>query len=145
MHLDSIITPRRLNPRHHLLLRNQMINPLQQPQQTLHAPTPLIQHLVRIPRPRKRHHPRWPIDLRIHRLRRHQRTDIRFRLLLVQVKQLRQSVHLDAGVIFRDDADVVLDDALAQVLPTGVGFGVVRVVVGCGGEDVRGAEVGAEA
>ena len=36
----------------------------------------------------------------------------------------------------------MFDDAVAEILPAGVGFGVL--VVGGGGEDVGGAEVGAE-
>lgn len=54
---------------------------------------------------------------------------------------MRETGELDARVVFRDDAHVVLDDALAQVLPSGVRFWVG--VFGGGGEDVGGAEVGA--
>lgn len=53
-----------------------------------------------------------------------------------------ESAHLDPRVVFGDDTDVVFDDALAEVLPALVGFGVG---VGRGDvEDVGGAEVGAE-
>ena len=128
-----------LNPRHHLLLRNQMIDPLQQPQQAPHTPAPLIQHLIRAPRFRKTDHPRWTIDLCIYRLRRHQLANILFRLFLVEIQELAQPAHLDASVVFRDDTDVVLDDALAEVHVAGVGFGVLGG--GGGVEDVGGAEV----
>ena len=50
---------------------------------------------------------------------------------------------MNPGVIFRHDADVVLDDAFSEILPAGLSFGVV--FVGDGGEDVGGAEVVAEA
>ena len=136
----------RLYPSHHLLLGNQMINPLQKPQQTLHAPAPLVQNLIRIPGLGKRDDSRGPVDFGIDRLGRDELTDVAFRLFLVQIEQLGESVHLDAGVVFRYDADVVFDDPLAEVLPAGVGFGIF-LVRGCGpsGEDIGGAEVGAEA
>ena len=51
---------------------------------------------------------------------------------------------MDAGVVFGDDADVVLDDTLAEVAPAGVGFGIVGGNGGRGGEDIGGAEVRAE-
>lgn len=131
-----------LNPRHHLLLGNQMIDPLQQSEQTLHAPAPLVQHLVRIPRLGETHHPGRTIDFGVDRLRRDQLTDIRLRLLLIQIQQLREPRHGDAGVVFGNDADIVLDDALAQIEEAGVGLGVFGR--GCVGEDVGGAEVGAK-
>ena len=137
----------RRNPRHHLLFRNQMIDPLQQSQQALHAPTPLIQHLVRIPHLGETDDPSRAVDLRVHRLRRHQLADVRLRFLLVEIEQLGEPAHLDARVVFGDDADVVFDDAFAEVLPALVGFGVGGVGGGGGGgrvEDVGGAEVGAE-
>ena len=127
-----------------------MIDPLQQAQQTLHAPAPLIQHFIRIPDPLKTDDPGGSVDLGIHRLRRHQVADVLLRLHLAEVEQGAQPVHLDAGVVFRDHADVVLDHALAEVFPARVGFGVGGSLVGVGGgvggrfEDVGGAEVGAE-
>lgn len=55
-------------------------------------------------------------------------------------------MHLYAGVVFRNDADVVFDDALAEVLPARVSFRIFLVRGrGGGGEDVGGAEVVAEA
>ena len=117
-----------------------MIDPLQQAQQALHAPTPLIQHIVRISGLRKTDDPRGAVDLRVHRLRRHQLADVLLRLFFAEVEEFGQPAHLDAGVVFRDDAHVVLDDALAQVFPAGVGFGIGGGVR-CGVEDVGGAEV----
>ena len=49
---------------------------------------------------------------------------------------------MDSSVVFGYYADVVLDDALAEILPAGLSFGVV--LVGFGGEDIGGAEVRAE-
>lgn len=136
----------RLYPSHHLLLRDQMIDPLQQAQKALHAPAPFVQHFIRISSLGKRDDSRRPVDLGVDRLSRDQLTDVAFRLFLVQVEQLSEPAHLDAGVVFRNDANVVFDDALAEVLPTGVGFRIFLVRGrGRGGEDVGGAEVGAEA
>ena len=54
-----------------------------------------------------------------------------------------QAGHADAGVVFCDDADVVLDDTLAEVQPAGVRFGFFALFRR-GGKDVGGAEVGAK-
>ena len=136
----------RLYPRHHLLLRNQMINPLQQSQQALHIPAPLIQHVVRAPRLREAHHLRGAVDLRIHRLVRHQLRQVLLRLVGLEIEQRRQTRHLDARVVARHDAHVVLDDALAQVEPARVRLRVAaplpRRIGLARGEDVRVAEVG---
>ena len=112
MRLDRVIA-HGLYASHHLLLRNQVVDSLQQPQKTLHAPAPLVQDLVRIPRLGEGDDPRRPVDFGIDRLGSHELTDVAFRFFLVQVEQLGESVHLDAGVVFRDDANVVLDDSLA--------------------------------
>lgn len=136
----------RLYPSHHLLLRNQMIDPLQKAQKALHAPAPLVQNLIRIPGLGKRDDSRRPVDFGIDRLGRDELTDVAFRLFLVQIEQLGESVHLDAGVVFRYDANVVFNDPLPEVLPAGVGFWVFLICGwGCSGEDVGGAKVGAEA
>lgn len=140
MCLDGIITYR-LYPRHHLLLRDKMINSLQQAKQTLHTPTPLIEYLIRIPRFRKRHHSRRSVNLGIHRFRSDELADITFRFLFVQIEELGKSVHLYPGVVFRYDTDIMLDDSLSQILPPRMGFGIFWVF-GCG-EDVVGAEMGA--
>ena len=148
MRLDRIVdgTTHRLYPRHHLLLRDQMIDPFQQAQEALHAPTPFIQHLVRVARLGERDDAGRAVDFGVDRLGRDELADVAFRLVLVQVEQLGESVHLDAGVVFGHDADVVFDDAFAEVLPAEVGFGVfVSRGRGRGGEDVGGAEMGAEA
>lgn len=117
----------RLYTSHHLLLRDQMINPLQQAQKTLHTPAPLVQNLIRIASLGERNDSGGAVDFGIDRLGRHELTDVALRLLLVQIEQLGESVHLDARVVFRNDADVVFDDALAEVLPAGVGFWIFLV------------------
>ena len=124
-----------------------MIDTLQQAQQALHAAAPLIQHLVRVSYFGETDHARRAIDLGVDGLGGDQLADVLLRLLLVQVKKLSQPGHLDARVVFGNDADVVLDDAFAQILPAGVGFGVEGggSVRGRGREDVGAAEVGAEA
>ena len=111
--LDRIIIAHGLDTSHHLLLRDQVVDPLQQAQKTLHAPAPFVQDLVRVSRFRERDDPRGPIDLGVDGLSRHQLTDVAFRLFLVQVEQLGESVHLYPSVVFRYDADVMLDDTLA--------------------------------
>ena len=141
MSLNTFSALFRLNISHHLLLRNQMINPLQQPQQPFHTPTPLIQHLVRVSRLRETDYSRRPIDLRVYRFRGDQLRDVRFCLVLVEVQQLRQSPHLDACVVFRHNADVMLDDSLTYVFPASVGFRIVWG--GRSGEYIGGAESGA--
>ena len=112
MRLDCVIADG-LNASHHLLLRDQVIDSLQQAQKALHAPAPLVQDLIGVPSLGERDDPRRPVDFGIDRLGRHQLTNIAFRLLLVQVEQLGEPVHLDAGVVFRYDANVVLNDPLA--------------------------------
>ena len=57
-----------LQPCHHLLFGDKMINPLQMPQQAPHITAPLVQYLVRISRLPKRYYPGWPIYSGIHRL-----------------------------------------------------------------------------
>lgn len=131
-----------LNPRHHFLFGNQMINPLQQPKQTLHAPTPLIQHFISISRLRKTHQSRRPIDFRIDRLRSYKLTDIRLRLIFIQIEQLRQAAHLDPSVVLGNDPDVMFNDTLPEILPARMGFGVFRRDGWRRGENVCGAEVG---
>ena len=109
---------RGLDPSHHLLFGDEMINSLQQPQQTLHTPTPLIQDVIRIPRLRKAYNPGRPIDLRIHGLGSDQFADVFFRLVFVEVKKLREPGHLYPRVVFRNDSDVVFNDALPKILPS---------------------------
>ena len=125
-----------------------MIDTLQQAQQTLHTATPLIQHLIGIPHLCERNDPCGAIDLGVDGLGRDELADVGFGFVLVEVEELREAAHLDARVVFGDDADVVLDDAFAEVLPAVVGL-VVGGEGGRGGrgggvEDVGGAEVGAE-
>ena len=139
------VVAHRLYPSHHLLLSDQVVNSLQQTQQALHASTPFVQNLIRIPRLGKRDDSGGPVDFGVDGLGRDQLANVAFRLFLVQIEQLGKPVHLDASVVFRNDADVVLNDPLAEILPAGVGFWVF-LVRGCrrGGEDVGVEQVGAE-
>lgn len=137
------LLPSRQNPSHHLLLRDEMVNPLQQPKQTLHVTAPLIQHIVRIARLSKVDQPRRTINLRMDGLRRYQLADVLLRLLLRQIEQLRQPAHLDARIVLRDDADVVLDHAFPQILPAAVGL-VISSLTWLRTEDISLAELRAE-
>ena len=112
-------------------------------QQALHIRTPLIQHIIRIPRLRKVDNPGRTINLSIHRLRSNKLADILLRLILSEVEELSQARHLDTGVVFCDDTDVVLDHALAKVLPALVSL-LVGGLVSCSVEDVGAAEMGTE-
>lgn len=134
---------RGLNPRHHLLLGDQVIDSLQQAQEALHAPAPLVQHLVGVARLGETDHFGGPVDLGVDGFGGDELADVGFRFVFVQVEQLRQAAHLDARVVLGDDPDVVLDDALAEILPARMGFGVRGGDRGCG-EDVRVAKVAAE-
>lgn len=123
-----------------------MIDALQQAQQALDAAAPLVQHLVGSARLGEADHAVRPVDLGVYRLGRDELGDVLLRLLGVEVEQLRQAREPDPRVVAGHHADVVLDDALAQVLPPRVRFrvlGGVFAAAGGGGEDVRGAEVAA--
>lgn len=138
-------TTDRLNASHHFLLGDQMVDALQQAEQALHTPAPLVQHLIRISRLGETNQSRRAVDLGVDRFGRDELADVGLGLVLVEVEQLRQTTHLDPGVVFGHHAHVVFDDPLSEILPARVRF---RVVVGrnggCGGEDVGGAEVWTE-
>lgn len=134
----------RLNPRHHLLLGNQVIDALQQAQQALHVEAPLIQRVVGVARLGEADDALGTVDLGVDRLGRDELTDVLFRLVLRQVQQLRQALRADPRVVLGDHAHVVLDHALAQVLPALRGLRVRGLGRGGGVEDFRGAEVRAK-
>ena len=145
MRLDRVVG-HGLYTSHHLLLGDQVVDSLQQAQKALHAPAPLVEDFVRVAGLGKRDDARGPVDFGVDRLGRHELADVAFRLFFVQIEQLGEPVHLDAGVVLRYDAHVVFDDPLAEILPARVSFRVFLVGgCGCSGEDVGGAEVGAEA
>ena len=120
-----------------------MIDPLEQAEQALHVEAPLVEDVVGVAGLREADDAGWPVDLGKHRLGRHQLADVLLRLVLGQVEQLGEAAHLDARVVLGDDADVVLDDALAQVLPPlkGLVFVVILCLVV---EDVGAGQVGPE-
>ena len=134
--------PHGLDPSHHLLLGDQVIDALQQAEQALHAPTPLVQHLVSIPGLGEADDPGRTVDFRVHSLGGHELTDVGFSFVFVEIEKLRQTAHLNARVVFRYDADVVLNHSFAKVLPAGVSFGVS--CAGGIGKDVGSAEVRAK-
>lgn len=95
------------------LFRDQMIDSLQQPEQAFHIPAPLVQHIIRTIRLLEADESCRPINLRVDGLGRHKLAYVLLRLLLVEIKQLRQTAELYTRVVFGDDAHVVFDDALA--------------------------------
>lgn len=98
---------------HHLFLGNQMVDSLQKAQKALHASTPFVQHFVCIPGFGKGNYSRRPVDLGIDRLRGYQLTDIAFCLVLIQIEQLGESMHLYPGVVLRYNTNIVFDNPLA--------------------------------
>jgi len=113
-----------LDASHHLLLGDEMINALQQTQQALHVAAPLVQYVVCVSRLRECDYARGPVDFGVDGLCRHQLADVLLRLVFGEIQQLCQPRDLDACVVLGNDANVVLDDTLPQVLPP-----LVRLVV----------------
>jgi hypothetical protein len=116
-----------LDSSHHFLLGDQMVDSLQQPQQALHVPAPLVQYIICVSWLGEVNDSGWTIDLSIYGLRSHQLADVLLRLIFCEVEKLGQAGHLDAGVVFGDDSDIVLDDALAEILPSLVSFLICRL------------------
>ena len=133
----------RLDPGHHLLLCNEVIDPLKQTQETLHVEAPLVQNVVGIARLGEAHNPRRPVDFGINRLGCHQLADVLLRLVLSQIQQPRQPVHPDPCIVLGHHPYIVLNDPLAQVLPPLESHLVVGLAL-LGVEDLSVAEVGAE-
>ena len=131
---------RRLDPSHHFFLCDQVIDSLQQTKQALHVSAPLIQHIIRISRLGKVDNPGRSINLGIHRLGGNQLANVLLCLIFRQIEELSQARHLDASVVFRDDADIVLNNTLTKILPSLVGLWVGGLS-GSGIEDVGAAEV----
>ncbi|KAI7052585.1 PCI-domain-containing protein [Hortaea werneckii] len=140
--LSSRLLLRGLNPRHHLLLGNQVIDPLQQTQEGFHVARPLVQNLVCIAFLLETDDAGGAVDARVDRLGGDEVGDVLLRLRGGEVEELRQARKGDARVVFGDDADVVLDDALAEVEPALVALGFLRV--GLRGEDVGAGQLGPE-
>lgn len=133
-----------LDTGHHLLLGDEVIDTLEEAEQALHVGGPLVQDIVDVAGLGKRHDAGGAVDARVHRLGAHQLADVLLRLVLRQVEELRQPPHADARVVLGDDAHVVLDHALAQVLPPLVRLALVVGLVRLAVEHVRAAQVGAE-
>ncbi len=102
---------------HHLLLRDQMIDSLEYTQQGFHIPTPLVQYIIRLSWFREADDARGTIDAGIDRLGGDQFTQIFLCFRGIETEEVCKSWETDAGVIFRDDPDVMLDDAFAEIEP----------------------------
>jgi hypothetical protein len=132
-----------LNPRHHLFLCDEVIDPLQQSQKTLHISAPFIEDIVRVSRLGEANDSGGTVNLCVDGLGRDQFADILLRLVLGEIQELGQALHLDTGVVFGHDTDVVLDDALSQVLPPLVCL-VIAGLASLSVEDVSAAEMRTE-
>lgn len=145
VHLMSLalVATRRQDASHHFLLGDKMVDPLQKTKQALHITAPLVEHVVRIPGFGKVDQPRGSVDLGVDGLQRYKLADILLRLLLSQVQQLGQPAHLDTSVVLGHHAHVMLDDPLAQILPSPVGL-VLSSLLGLGVEHIGATQMRAE-
>lgn len=132
-----------LDSGHHLLLRDKMVDPLQQSEKALHVAAPLVEDVISIARFGKAHDPCWPIDLRVDGFGCDEFADVLFCLIGGEVEELRQTRHFDTGIVLCDHADIVFDDPLSQILPSLVCLGVIRLAW-LRVEDVSTAEIGCE-
>ena len=78
----SLLHLGRLNPGHHLLLRDQMVNALEQTQKALHATAPLVENIIGIARLGEADNLSRPINLGIDGLRSDQLGNILLSLVL---------------------------------------------------------------
>lgn len=78
---------------------------------------PLVQDIIGIPGLREADNLGRPVDLGVDRLGCDELTNVLLRLILVEIEQLGESTHLNAGVVFGNNADVVLNDPFSQILP----------------------------
>jgi hypothetical protein len=144
----TLLHLRWLDPSHHLFLGNEMINPLQQSQQALHVSAPLVQDIIRILGFGETDDASGTIDPRVDGLGSDQFRDVLLRLVLAEIEQLSESGHADASVVLGNDADIVLDNPLTQILPSLMSLFILLVSRSSGSsrsKDVRLAEVWAEA
>lgn len=132
-----------LDAGHHLLLGDQMVDPLEQTQQTLHVAAPLVQNVIGIPGFGKVDQSRGSVNLSVDGLRCDQITNVLLRLFLSQIQQLGQTAHLNASVVLGYYTDIVLDNPLSQVFPPLVCL-VLGRLLRLGIEHVCVAQVGAE-
>jgi hypothetical protein len=116
-----------LDSSHHFLFGDQMVDSLQQTQQALHVSTPLVQYIICVSWLGEVDNSGWTIDLGVHSLCSHQLADVFLRFVLCQVEKLGQAGHLDAGVVFGNDSDIMLDDTLAEILPSLVSLLICRL------------------
>ena len=119
-----------------------MINPLQQSEQTLHVSTPLIQHIIGIARFGEIDDPSRTIDFGVDGLCGDELANVLLRLVFGEIEELGEPGHLDACIILGNDTDVVLNDALAEILPSLKSLGILSIFVVA--EDVVRGEVRCE-
>lgn len=141
--ISRLFRSRWLDACHHLLLGNEVVDPLQEPQQALHVVAPLVQDIVCVSRLGEADDSCRSVDLGVHSLGGDQFTNVLFRLILRKVKELGKAAHLNASVVLGNDPNVVLDNALAQVLPPLVGLFICRLS-GLSVKDVGAAQMRAE-
>jgi hypothetical protein len=133
----------RLNASHHFFLRDQVVDSLKQTEQALHVSAPLIQHIICVSWLGEADDPGRSVNLGIHSFRCDQLADVLLCLILSQIEKLGQARHLDACVVFGNDTDVVLDDTLAEILPSLICLLVCRLALR-DIEHISAAEVGTE-
>lgn len=107
-----------LDASHHLLLGDEMINSLQQTQQALHVVAPFVQNIISISWLGKADNLCGTINLGVDCLGGDKLADVLLSLILGEIEELSEALHLDASVILGDDTDIVLNNPLSQVLPS---------------------------
>ncbi len=114
---------------HHFFLCDQVVDSLKQTKQALHISTPFVQNIVCISGLREADNSGGSIDFGVNGLRSDQLADILLRLIFRQIEQLGQAWHLDAGIVFGDDTNIVLNDTLAEILPSLICLLVCRLAL----------------
>ena len=129
----------RCNASHHLLLGDQVVNPLQKTEQTLHVAAPFVEDGVGVAFLLEADNLRRSIDSCVDGLADDEVRDVLFRLLRRKIQQCREAREVDASVVLCNHTDVVFDDAFAKVEPSLISLRVFRV--GFCREDVGGTKM----
>lgn len=104
---------------------------------------PFVQYVVRITGFGEADNSCRSVDLGIYRLGSDQFADVLLRLILRKIQQLCEATHLNASVVLGNDTHIVLNNTLAQILPSLMSFliaGLSRLSV----EDIGAAQMGAK-
>jgi hypothetical protein len=120
-----------------------MIDSFQKTKQALHISAPFIKHVICVSRLGEADDSGRSVDLGVHCLGCNQLTDILLCLILGQVEKLGQAWHLDSGVIFGNDTDVVFNDTLVKIFPSLMCLLVCRLTLR-GIENICAAEMRTE-